>query len=371
MSGTRGAAERIEHRDRLIAGSNYKVSKQRQVSRKKRGDRASAPRFWGGLGEATFFASLALLGVMLLSIVVTLQVTHTSGDQLYLGWFRFSLAILIGVALIFLGAFRVIATGWFLGTSVERRSALAKRASGMELISDSRFRVREYPNVPTGGNITDSPGIRYSYRLPISRSPVWRFFLATAIAMGALALASVLVILAIENSISGKFEWLVSVAAVIFLCGAGISIYYFAYELFLQIGIGPTIVEISEHPLYPGCTFQVFLSQTGRLMLRRIEFVLVCEEEATYNQGTNFRSEANRVFRKLILRETKLRIDPDQPFQRSCEVTIPSRAMHSFQAPCNTVRWKLAVRGVAIGWSKFERRFPVVVYPGNPKAGNR
>ena len=38
--------------------------------------------------------------------------------------------------------------------------------------------------------------------------------------------------------------------------------------------------------------------------------------------------------------------------------------MHSFQSPHNVVRWSFMVHGEPESWPAFERRFPLVVYPG-------
>jgi hypothetical protein len=38
--------------------------------------------------------------------------------------------------------------------------------------------------------------------------------------------------------------------------------------------------------------------------------------------------------------------------------------MHSFQSEHNAVHWWLVVRGSLAYWPQFERRFPIIVYPG-------
>jgi hypothetical protein len=37
--------------------------------------------------------------------------------------------------------------------------------------------------------------------------------------------------------------------------------------------------------------------------------------------------------------------------------------MHSFLSPHNAVVWKIIVRAESAKWPRFEREFPVVVYP--------
>ena len=58
------------------------------------------------------------------------------------------------------------------------------------------------------------------------------------------------------------------------------------------------------------------------------------------------------------------------PFEASCEVQMPDRAMHSFQSAHNEVNWRFIVRGKISGWPDYERSFPVLVYPSeNGKEG--
>ena len=47
------------------------------------------------------------------------------------------------------------------------------------------------------------------------------------------------------------------------------------------------------------------------------------------------------------------------------ELEIQARAMHSFKAAHKELNWKVIVAGLAEGWPRYERAFPVIVYPGN------
>ena len=92
---------------------------------------------------------------------------------------------------------------------------------------------------------------------------------------------------------------------------------------------------------------------------------LVCEEEATYRQGTDIRTESRRVYEQRIATFGNFRIEPIEPFQTTETIAIPAAAMHSFHSTHNSVHWRLLVSGEVSGWPPFSRGFPVVVHPGD------
>jgi hypothetical protein len=142
------------------------------------------------------------------------------------------------------------------------------------------------------------------------------------------------------------------------------SIRYWLQLVWLHTGMGLTTVEISDLPLVGGQTCQVVVAQHGHIAVTSLQLWLVCEEETTYSQGTDIRTESRVVFEQMIFERGDFRIEPAAPFQQSTSVAIPTAAMHSFHTQHNAIRWKLAVRGQATGWPGFERGFPIVVYPG-------
>jgi hypothetical protein len=145
---------------------------------------------------------------------------------------------------------------------------------------------------------------------------------------------------------------------------AGIGLLaYFIRRILLATGIGPTLVEISQHPLFPGARCKLLLSQAGRLKVNWIELLLVSDEQSTYRQGTDTRTETRRVFQRQVFRREDIQINPGMPFEVQCDLEIPDRVMHSFRSNHNEISWKLVARGEAAGWPPYERAFPVIVYP--------
>ncbi len=112
----------------------------------------------------------------------------------------------------------------------------------------------------------------------------------------------------------------------------------------VSFGISPTVVEISEHPLYAGQDCLVAVSQSGIMQIRRLVVLLVCEESATFQQGTDSRTETHRVVEEVCHTEDDLTIDDQQPFATQFLITIPETAMHSFQSANHEICWKLIVR---------------------------
>ena len=148
---------------------------------------------------------------------------------------------------------------------------------------------------------------------------------------------------------------------------AGMLLYFGGRNWLIQTRVGPTAVELSSHPLRPGEPFELHLSQAGPLRLRRLCVLLICEEEVTYRQGTNTRTEKKCVWRQAAFDAADLEVGPDAPLAWRGQTALPDGAMHSFRAPHNEVRWRVVVRGEPAGLPKFERDFPVVVAPAEIK----
>jgi hypothetical protein len=329
---------------------------------KKRGDRRTGSEFVGGLGEALFFGVLFLLGALSLAYVAVAHVASVT-PQLYQPGFGFWLMVLVMISFTLLGGSGVVFTVLQVGTSAERRSAMTSRAAGLDLISEALPSDREYPTIPRDANLTNSPGIRLAYRLPVTHSGPWILFAATAFFLIWNSITAVLVMVAVKGHLADRPDWFLTIFVLPFVMIGAWATYYFAQQMLLHTGIGPTNVEISDHPLFPGQTYQLFLSQAGKLQMRSLELLLVCEEETTFRQGTDIRTQRCRVFSESVFVETDFRIEPSKAFECDCELRIPTGVMHSFRSNHNAVNWMLLARGQAKSWPAFERSFPIIVYP--------
>ncbi|MCA9216226.1 MAG: hypothetical protein KDB27_24325 [Planctomycetales bacterium] len=328
---------------------------------KKRGGRSTGARWIGSAGEATFFATLSVFGVIAL-------VAHSQSDYLqrsaveyspawdWLIWFVLGALTSIGV----IGFVYAIVVA---GTSLERRRALANKAADIDLLTDQLPSPKDHPSIPRDVNLTNSPGIRLQYRLPIVNSVGWKLLATIIFCMVWNALVATLLWWEIQAFRSGKTDWyLIALVLPFGTFGIGVII-HLARKLLLATAIGPTSLEISDLPLYPGHDYQVFLTQAGRLSVRSISVTLICEEEVTFSHGTDTRTERRRVYEQRIFEASGFEIVPSAPFEHVGVLNFPKYVMHSFQSDHNAVHWKLVVCGAVDKWSDFERNFPIIVYP--------
>lgn len=334
------------------------MSRRFRLWEKKRGDRQTGSRLAGGLGEALFFGTLFLLGAALLTQVLVGAVSGATGA-------RFWLTVLAHSALVLIGGLGAVYSVWQVTVSQERRSDLVQRAARMDLIRETvpPATAPDFPTLPGLEPFTNSPGTMLAFRLPTDQVRTWRLLSVLVFCLVWNAAAASLAVIAASGMRAGRPDWLLTAAA-----GGGIvvgmlAVRYFVRQMAIHTGLGPTNVEISHHPLIPGRPYELCVSQAGRVELRLLEVSLVCEEEATYHQGTDIRTECQTVFRHPVFRREQVRIAPSQPFEERATLVVPVHAMHSFQAPHNHVQWRIVVRGESAAWPPFERRFPVVVYP--------
>ncbi len=330
---------------------------------KKRGERRTGANWVGHLGEAVFCGSLFLLGTLLLSVIVGSQLIEPNPGQYVIGvggW----LLILVTCSSIVLGGGGLIWTVLRIGTSAERRSAMASQAADTDIVHAAVPRPRNYPTVPSFEGLINSPGIELAYRLPATQTPGWRLLATTVFAMLWSFAVFLLTAKVIRGHVEGRHEWLLTVMLAGFWFVCYWSVREFLQLLVMNSGVGRTTLEISDLPLAPGREYQASLVQHGNMKMRLLQVWLICEEEATFTQGTDIRTETREVDRRTCFERRDFEIELGKPFSAECRIAVPAHAMHSFQSPHNVVRWKIVVRGEAERWPTLERGFPVVVYPG-------
>ncbi len=273
------------------------------------------------------------------------------------------LAFVVPISFVIIGGGGVTYSAVSWGRSEERRAALVQRAASIDLFDPDGRAGNGYPNIPASDNITNSPGTRLKFRLPVGVSP--------ALALSAVLVACILwngivgvaATIAIRSHLDHQPDWVLTACVIPFALVGVAMIYYFVRQLLVATGIGPTLVEISDHPLNPGRRYGVFLSQAGRLHVNELEMLLVCEEEATFRHGTDTRTETRRTFQQPVFHTEQFEIHRGLPFETTCELAIPDGAMHSFKSEHNEVNWKIVVKGAVAGWPDYERSFPVIVRP--------
>jgi hypothetical protein len=292
------------------------------------------------------------------------------------------LLVVIPIPFITIGAGGLVYTIMNWRTSSERRAAslrpktiapktIASDATGTSDASDAENQDPDAERasqivlaaIPLAENMTNSPGTHLAYRLPMSSESSWRLLGAVAFCVLSAGITTICIWLAVAAHVRGNADWLLDVSILPLLGVTAWAVSLVARQWTISNAVGPTMVEIADHPLFPGETCELLVLQSGRLAVNWLEVNLICIELASYQQGTDVRSESAIAWRERVLRCERFRIDDDQPFQRKCLVTIPVAAMHSVSCPSNEIRWNIVVRGEAEGWPEFERSFPIVVFP--------
>jgi hypothetical protein len=282
------------------------------------------------------------------------------------------LAFAVPLSFIIIGAGGLAHLVWQWGKSAERRAVIAQRAGERErnLFGSNNAERRRYPTVPQGVDMTNSPGTKLKFRLPMATSPGWTLFGTLAFCVVWNSFVTALITMAIRGYLSPEQRgWRMTALLAIPFVAIGVwSIVALVRQLLVTTGIGPTLVEISDHPLWPGGKYRVFLSQSGWLLVKSLRLSLICEEAATYRQGTDTRTESKEVHRQELCRQSDFEIRGGAPFERELDLKVPEGAMHSFVANHNEIAWKLVVEGDVAGWPAFKRAFPVIVRPAKGEA---
>jgi hypothetical protein len=273
------------------------------------------------------------------------------------------LAFTVPLSFLVIGAGGLVYTVLHWGKSAERRALIAQRAQARDLFGPNGDGHRSYPFVPQGADLTNSPGTRLRFRLPMAGSTGWALFGALALCVAWNSIVAVLVVIAFRSHDGSWLGWfrMVLLAPPVLIGLATIA--FFIRKLLAATGVGPTLVEISDHPLIPGGQVHLFLSQSGRLTVNALRVWLVCEESATYRQGTNARTETKEVYRGEEFSRETFRIESGLPFEAEFDVNVPEGAMHSFKAAHNDISWFLSVEADLANRPNYRRSFPLVIRP--------
>ena len=273
------------------------------------------------------------------------------------------LAVLVPISFIVIGGGGWVWAVFHWGKSAEHRSAAATRVAAMNPLQEEQAESRRFPYVPRAAPLRESPGTSLAYRLPASTSPGWRLFALGASSVIWNGLVISLLALFLSGAIAADPAWPFWLClSLAILAGWGL-VFLFVRQLLLTSGVGPTFIEISNHPLSPGKSYDLLLSQNGRVSMRSLELYLICEEQSTYRQGTDTRTERRRVFQQSLWRREDFQIEQGENLEARCPLSVPPLAMHSFQGAYNEVQWRLIVLGDVVDWPGFERAFPIVVQP--------
>ena len=283
-------------------------------------------------------------------------------------WWLWLLTLLLPGALVTFGATGLLHSLKSWGRSEERQAAQFGRL--LETLASPLPESVGFPTIPACDNLVNSPGMMLRFRLP-TESPEFWSLIGSGLFSGLWNLVVVLLAVNVGFDVAGGRAdwWLLGLLTPFVIVGLA-SIGLFCRQLFFVTAVGPTHVEISGHPLCPGNNYQVLLSQAGSASFRKLELFLELEEQATFRQGTDVRTERQIVWQFLIRCWKDVEPLPGTPFEAEEQLQLPSETMHSFHSTHNAVSWRLVLRGVPKRWPAFERVFPVVVFPADRPKSN-
>jgi hypothetical protein len=278
-------------------------------------------------------------------------------------WWMWLLALLLPGALIAFGGSGLLRAARRWGKSEEHHAASVGLPELLDPLAHKPRAAQGHPAVPCCEDLVNSPGTILRYRLPIESPENW-----TLLGFGLFALLwnAVLAVLAVQAGIElmgGRRDWLLFALLLLFSIVGIAGIAVFIRGIVLASAVGTTQVEIADHPLRPGGTYGVLLAQAGSGEFRELSMALELEEQATFRQGTDTRSESVVVWRQPIHAWRDVQLSPGTRFEAHATIRVPSRAMHSFTSEHNSVRWMLVVHGTPARWPAFRRVFPLVVFP--------
>ena len=333
---------------------------------KKRGKRIIGVVGRGVATEAAFFAGLFLLGVFTLSLVLINRFAPEKAPDVsteaFSGGLSYWIFGTLSLAAIVSGIVGLVFQLMSFGSS-ERRSALKARAGAIDFNPNFDDDEQKLPSVPSGRSQTDSPGERESYRLAVEPANTGEIAGPAVLALLWNAVWVILLAVVVSGFWYDRPRWVLTLLLIPFGAIGIWSFRFFLDQLKRRAGVGTTIVEISDHPLFPGQSYQLYISQAGRLQLRRIRIQLTCQEETFYRQGTDVRVDRYEALTLELLKERDVRVDPQRPWEQQLTLQVPENVMHSFVGTHNAIRWQIVVDGESRPWPSFSRSFPVVVHP--------
>jgi hypothetical protein len=270
------------------------------------------------------------------------------------GWFL----LLLSFSLIVLGVVGLPQAFHLLAVSKERQAAL------LTLPKAPAKRPSDWGTIPDIRNINESPGTHLSYRLPLGHRPIFPLLGQTFFATAWTIIALAILIQSFFVSSGGSTDYLLGIVFRGLFCGVGIVLYWVvARQLWITFRIAPTLLELSDHPIYPNRKYRVLLHQDGVLQFQNLTVDLICEEIARFHQGTDTVTNRQNVFRQTIFSRSEFSTTLESPLHEEFFLHLPEGAMHSFRQKNNEVAWKLEFVATLVGWSELRRDCPIVVRP--------
>ena len=277
------------------------------------------------------------------------------------GWFL----LLLSFSFIILGIVGFFQSFRFATISKERKAAAAFQPKESPIHSLIGVSVKsDWPTVPDIRLINESPGTHLAYRLPLGNRPIFPLvgYMLLTIAVNIVAWGVMF-----HSFFSPEQNWSDWIIGTVFrglFCGVGVVLFIgLIHQFLIAFSMGPTLLEISDHPLYPGRRYRILLQQVGVLRFFKLSVDVVCEEIARFRQGTDTITSRKEVFRQTLFERIDFETMPDLPLKEEFFVQLPHGAMHSLRLENNEVIWKFEIFAQIAGWPDIRRECPIIVRP--------
>jgi len=264
--------------------------------------------------------------------------------------------------------FLIISGGTGLYIAFRRRSVSAERMVRIRSTLFPGFAPPKkgvpYPTVPDPADINNSPGTHLAYRLPMTQVSTIKIIITLILCLFWNIVSWTVFLLSLFAT-----NWVVQVGVPAMIFGATfcllglILLVWVVHQFLVAFGVGPTILEMSDHPIYPGRKYRLMLLQFGAFRVKSYQVDLVCEEIVRFRQGTDTITTRKEVFCKPIFVKHDFETQSDTPLQEELIVRLPLGTMHSFRTEHNEILWKFHVHAEFAGWPKLQRTCPIVVRP--------
>jgi hypothetical protein len=183
----------------------------------------------------------------------------------------------------------------------------------------------------------------------------------TVLTVGWLAFVVPIFISALRARLQGQMDPPSIIIPTLFLL-IGLALVGGVLLFIARVRAGRVLMELSAHPLRAGGSYELWARQDGRARVRQVQIHLVCEESATYQQGTTTSTATQVVSVHDLLNWERDPAANELSGGVRCPLVVPPDAMHSFEAKHNKITWRLQLRGRVGPWP-LKLTFPVIIYP--------
>jgi len=211
------------------------------------------------------------------------------------------------------------------------------------------------------GSKKTPPGQHQPIRLQVDGGEPgdWLWFLLPMIAAFVGAIIAAFIVLRLRWLFWGETFWASVFVLVLCVAGCIFSVYWLFRQFYLLRAGTDTFVEISEQPVRPGQTAEIFVSHTpGKLAVQQLEVKLICEETTrkrvrARGGETSYDYDSQNIYDAKIFKESDFSALGFKTWEKSLELPIPQNARPSTESVSpstegvNTypqIRWWIAVK---------------------------